>query len=206
MAAKRRLTDISFEHDGAHVALVGKFQGGPANGVTTLVLKATDDISEEALEKAMSSQEGESNVETPSIENNEELMKEEIQKAVSAAEEVLKAQHKQEMEAKEVELQKALSQLAEIEKNQKEAITKARKEKLERVVSKEEAEELFKSLEPLAEEAFEAVFKSLEKKAQVEQESDLFKEKGVSGEGNAPKQEEAGLALVGELIKKSKKQ
>lgn len=31
---KRRLTNIKFEHEGAHVALVGKHQGGPANGVT----------------------------------------------------------------------------------------------------------------------------------------------------------------------------
>lgn len=38
--AKRRLTNITFEHEGAHVALVGKHQGGPANGVTTLIAKA----------------------------------------------------------------------------------------------------------------------------------------------------------------------
>ena len=49
--AKRRLTDIKFEHDGAHVALVGKHQGGPANGVTTLVYKAVD-VSDELVEKA----------------------------------------------------------------------------------------------------------------------------------------------------------
>lgn len=49
--AKRRLTDIKFEHEGAHVALVGKHQGGPANGVTTLVYKALD-VSPEIVEKA----------------------------------------------------------------------------------------------------------------------------------------------------------
>lgn len=49
--AKRRLTDIKFEHEGAHVALVGKHQGGPANGVTTLVYKALD-LPEESLQKA----------------------------------------------------------------------------------------------------------------------------------------------------------
>lgn len=55
--AKRRLTDIKFEHEGAHVALVGKHQGGPANGVTTLVYKALevdDDIAEEAAEVTVS--------------------------------------------------------------------------------------------------------------------------------------------------------
>ena len=49
--AKRRLTNIKFEHEGAHVALVGKHQGGPANGVTTLVYKALD-VSDELVQKA----------------------------------------------------------------------------------------------------------------------------------------------------------
>lgn len=50
--AKRRLTDISFEHEGAHVALVSKQQGGPANGVTTLITKATNTIEKDLIEKA----------------------------------------------------------------------------------------------------------------------------------------------------------
>ncbi len=51
--AKRKLTDISFEKEGAHIALVSKDQGGPANGRdTALVLKATAGFSEEFLEKA----------------------------------------------------------------------------------------------------------------------------------------------------------
>lgn len=50
--AKRRLTDINFEHEGAHVALVGKHQGGPANGVTTLITKATNTIEKDLIEKA----------------------------------------------------------------------------------------------------------------------------------------------------------
>lgn len=52
--ATRRLTDIKFEHEGAHVALVGKHQGGPANGITTLITKATFDISQEQIDKATS--------------------------------------------------------------------------------------------------------------------------------------------------------
>lgn len=47
--AIRRLSDINFEHEGAHVALVFAAQGGPANGVTTLITKATEDISEEQV-------------------------------------------------------------------------------------------------------------------------------------------------------------
>lgn len=50
--ATRKLTDIRFEHEGAHVALVGKHQGGPANGVTTLVYKSLDNITDELVQKA----------------------------------------------------------------------------------------------------------------------------------------------------------
>lgn len=50
--AKRRLSDISFEKMGCHVALVGPSVGSAANGYTTLVLKSVDDIPEEIVEKA----------------------------------------------------------------------------------------------------------------------------------------------------------
>lgn len=136
-----------------------------------------------------------------SLEERKITLEKEIQKAVEEAQAILKAQ----LVEKEEALQKALEKLSEIEKAQKEAVGKSRKEKLEAVVGAE-AEELFKAIGELPEEAFAAVVASLEKKAQVEKESDLFKEKGVSGEGDGVKQEEAGLALVGELIKKNKKQ
>lgn len=49
--AKRKLSDISFEKEGCHIALVSKEQGGPANGHDyTLVLKATN-FSDEFVEK-----------------------------------------------------------------------------------------------------------------------------------------------------------
>jgi predicted transcriptional regulator len=41
LKAKRRLSNITFEHEGAHVALVSTKQGGPANGVTTLITKSS---------------------------------------------------------------------------------------------------------------------------------------------------------------------
>lgn len=50
--AKKRLSNFSFEADGSHVALVGKHQGGPANGVTTLLTKATNEITNEQVDKA----------------------------------------------------------------------------------------------------------------------------------------------------------
>jgi hypothetical protein len=129
-------------------------------------------------------------------------LEQEIKKAVDAAEAILKAQ----LVEKESALTKALADLEVFKAEKLEVVAKARKEKLEAVVSKEEAEGLFKATEALADEAFEAVLKSLGGKAKDEQNSDLFKEKGVSGEGEPKKQEEAGLNLVGELINKSKKQ
>ena len=50
--AKRKLTDINFEKEGSHLALVHKVQRGGANGRTTLVMKATDKYSPEFIEKA----------------------------------------------------------------------------------------------------------------------------------------------------------
>lgn len=50
--AKRRLSDINFEKDGSHLALVHKVQGGAASGYSTLVMKATDKYSEEFIKKA----------------------------------------------------------------------------------------------------------------------------------------------------------
>ncbi len=67
--AKKRLSKFNFEDDGAAVALVGKFQGGPANGVTTLITKSTSDITDEELNKALD--EPEENL-TSSVESGDE--------------------------------------------------------------------------------------------------------------------------------------
>ena len=49
--AKRKLSNISFEKEGAHVALVGKSNGGPANGHDYALLMKSN-FSQEFLEKA----------------------------------------------------------------------------------------------------------------------------------------------------------
>lgn len=141
--------------------------------------------------------------ELPSIlKSNEEVLalQEEIKKAVKEAEEILKAQ----LQEKEEALTKALAKVVEFETKEKEAVVKARKEKLSAVLPEGEVEDMFKSLEALADEAFDVVIKSLENKSKVEKESDLFKETGISGEGKPEEQAEAGLKLVGELINKAK--
>lgn len=52
---KYKISDISFEHEGAHVALVLKSQGGPANNRHTLLLKSqsTADITEEDVKQLL---------------------------------------------------------------------------------------------------------------------------------------------------------
>lgn len=51
--AKRRLTDINFAKEGSHVALIHSSQGGSANEWhEAVVMKATDDVNDEFLEKA----------------------------------------------------------------------------------------------------------------------------------------------------------
>ena len=50
--AKRKLTDINFENEGSHLALVHKDQGGAASGYSTLIMKATNKYSPEFIQKA----------------------------------------------------------------------------------------------------------------------------------------------------------
>ena len=187
MKAKRRLTDFNFESEGSHVALVHAAQGGGANGWTTLITKATNDISEQEVEKAMAS-DTESQSLTLGIEDN---MQEEIQKAVEAAELVLKAQFEEVIKAKDEEILKAKATIEAFEKAQVEAVAKARKEAIAAVEKDaEQAEVLFKSLEAVSDEAFEAVIKSLKAKQEMLDNSELFIEKGANSEEAADRQEQ----------------
>jgi hypothetical protein len=54
LKAVRKLTNINFESEGSAVALVGKAQGGPANGRETLIFKSlnTNVIEDQDIEKA----------------------------------------------------------------------------------------------------------------------------------------------------------
>jgi len=50
--AKRKLSNIDFSADGAHVALVGKAQGGPANGHNYALIMKSANFSDEFIKKA----------------------------------------------------------------------------------------------------------------------------------------------------------
>lgn len=198
--AKRRLTNINFEREGSHVALVGKHQGGPANGITTLVTKATNDISEEDVEKVLSSpgesQEGGVNLNEKSEEETMETIEKSVHetlvlKAVEEAVAIVKA----ELDTTTAELTKAKEKITELETVEKQRKVDARKAKLEAVTSAEDAEKLLKSLELVEDEAFDAVVATLEKAAKTASESDLFKEQGAGGTSDMPV-EDATMAII----------
>lgn len=84
--------------------------------------------------------------------------------------------------------------------------TAARQTKLAAVLPAEKAASMLTKLSALDDESFDEVVAGFSSAAVKESDNALFKEVGVSGEGEPKKQEDAGLSLVGELIKKSKKQ
>lgn len=93
------------------------------------------------------------------------------------------------------ELKKAKEQLEVVEKAKQEAVAKARKEAVASVEKDEaKAEELFKSLESLADEAFDVVIKSLKAKEEVVENSDLFVQK--SKDSDVEIEEENGTAAL----------
>lgn len=53
---KRKLKDVTFEHDGAHIALVSKEQGGPANGHDYALVLKSKNFSKETIQKMQSIQ------------------------------------------------------------------------------------------------------------------------------------------------------
>lgn len=129
-----------------------------------------------------------------SLDNEVKLLEQEIQKAVEAAEAVLKAQLKD----KETELQKALEKVAEFEKEKKEAKEKIRKALVAEVEKEEkEAEELYKNLEALSDEAFEAVIKTMKAKEEKLATSDMFVRKSKT----VTKEEASEEDLTTKLLK-----
>lgn len=291
--AKRRLTGFNFESVGSHVALVGKHQGGPANGVTTLLTKATKDITQQQVDKAtmvqvemnivdflttffdlwyedalvlakimgldteedpkevsdwwddwvkervdavtvmksvildktedqihkavallkpeellsileiqkdfeqnLSSQEGvklSKGKLSPSVENNNKGMQmsefmtkaaheQAVQKAVDEAVAKAVEEKDKELVEKQAEITKAQDVAKALEEEKKQSVEKARKEVLKQAgVAEDEVEDLYKSMEALSPEAFEKIAKKMASDKKAVEESDLFKEKGVSG-------------------------
>lgn len=292
---KRRLTNIKFEHEGAHVALVGPLVGGAANGVTTLVYKSLDKIPDDIIEKATEvsvsmnftdflrkffgmyweesivlaralgfdgssdytdssewykeyiddkvagitimksvwkSADIEKALSELSPEETLELLQtqETLEKAMSSAvpegdikitskhkeehnvsdETILKSAHDElitkanaevdVLKAKVVEQEDVVKALqAEIEVFKSAAVAAkaaARKDALKAQVAEDEVEDLFKAVGELPDEAFELVVKQLAAKNALAQDSDMFVEKGVNGQGEQNPEEQDAVAAI----------
>lgn len=178
--------------------VIGVMSYEPATGKMLLSEDAEDKLEEgvySLVTKALENQESVEHFKEvfKSLEERKQILQEEIQKAVEEAQAVLKAQ----IVEKEEALQKALDKLAEIEQVQKEAVEKSRKDAIAAVeADAEKAAELFKSLEPLSDEAFASVVKALGEKNKQVEESDLFVQKSKQMEVEEPKEENATAVLL----------
>lgn len=103
-------------------------------------------------------------------------------------------------------LAKFKQEAADAELKAEQLKTAARQTKLAAVLPADKATSMLAKLSALDDESFDEVVAGFSSAVVKESDNALFKEVGVSGEGEPKKQEDAGLALVGELINKSKKQ
>lgn len=172
---------------------------------------------ESVLEKAMSSAVEGKNVpvtkgqEKPTNEEEnpmENLMEDVIQKALhvelveKAVQEAVekaaaeKAAVEDVLKAAQAELEGVKAEVAVFKAKEAEAIVKSRKDALQAVLAEDQVEDMFKATEALDAAAFDFVVKSLAAKAKALEESDLFKEAGVSGEGENDPAVKDGTAAI----------
>lgn len=126
-----------------------------------------------------------------------ELMAVELEKARDEG----KAERQAEVDALVADLEKSKEEVEVLKAEKAEAKAAERKARLVKAVGEEQAEEIFKSTEVLADEAFEVVVKGYEAQAQAAEESDLTKELGVGGEGNADEEDATARLLKAKYTK-----
>ena len=166
MTAKRRLSNFDFSKKGCHVSIVGSNVGGPANGITALILKSLSQKEEkpemEMIEKAA----------------HEEMVQKAVKEAVALVQK---------------SLDEANEKLAAIEAEKVVAVEKARKDALSAVMGEAnpELEATFAVAKSLDQAAFDLIVKSLEAANKAKESSDMFKEAGVSGEADLSAQSES---------------
>lgn len=210
MSKKRRLTNFSFTHDGAHVALVSTKQGGPANGITTLVMKAADNISPEQLKEAVESLTPEQTLtltEETTLDTIEKSVHQELlQKAVDDAVAVEKAagatalaEVQKALDEQAIVLKAAQDKLAEFETQAVEAHAQARKDALtEAGVPADKLEALFKAYAPMDDEGFETALEVLKAQKALVDNSEMLKETGVTGAGEP---DQTKVSKTAEILK-----
>lgn len=182
--AKQRLSEFDFSKNGCHVSLVGPSMGGPANGVTTLMLKALDPIKEKSITPNEESME---NVEMIEKSAHEVLVQKAVQEALAPVQKAL-----EEAQA-EIEVFKAA---------QVEAVEKSRKDALAAVMGADNAEleAEFAIVKGLDQAVFDLVLKSKKAAYEALEKSAMFNEVGVSGEAE-PKAEADGESPEMKIIK-----
>lgn len=216
--ATRRLTNISFEKEGAHVALVGKHQGGPANGIPTLITKATSDITDEAFNKALEStsegtvsstqEEVDKSVADKSTVTKEEtnMTQEELQAHIEKAAEALVSTRIEEVEKAAKEREESIMSQLSVMKAAEDARTAqvfmARAEELTKALGEgTDKEALAKALRKAEGDAeLEVLVKSLTSLAGAKEQEPLLEEVGKS----ATQEQELDLDTRVEQLVKSK--
>lgn len=207
---KRKLSEIDFSREDAHIALVSKEQGGPANGADyALILKAANTPEEvqetvedtpepeivQEIEKDAAGVSGAVKSPKGRVSKKKEIpMTQEVEMVeksqLAAVEKALAEQ--------QTLLQKALDTVAKYEAEKKEAIVKARFDQVKQAVANEEvATILFKAVGLVEDEAvFVEVVKALGDMKALVEKSAMFQEVGASAEESAPAVEESGVTKL----------
>jgi hypothetical protein len=167
--AKRKLSEFDFSKKGCHISLVGPSLGGPANGVTTLVVKS---LSPTGATK------------DPNGEGNE-MSKEMIEK--SAVEAMVTKAVEEAVKAVQGKADAAIAELTALKAANVNQVQAVRKSKLAAVVGDAQAEATIVAIKDLDEAAFETVLKGFEAAKSVEGKGALFTEKGVDGKADLKK-------------------
>lgn len=164
--AKKRLSNFDFSKEGCHVSLVGPSMGGPANGITTLMLKALEPTSEEGVTHEEENME---NVEMIEKSAHDALVLKAVQEAVAPVQKAL---------------EDAVAQLEVFKAAQVAAVEKSRKDALAAVMGADnpELEAEFAIIKSLDEAVFELVLKSKKAANEALEKSAMFVQMGVSGE------------------------
>lgn len=206
------LTDVSFEHEGAHIAVVHALQGGAANNWhDALITKATSDITDEAIQKALESTDtlsGSSVEQETEASASESVNKAEADNQNNVGEKMtdnVNVEAQELLKAAEAELQKAKAELEELRKA-KEELEKAKQEAVKAqyvelvkgysFVDEAEQEGLVNVLMKAAAIEGADVFVSALEKAQAAITKFATNTVGVDGEGEVLSQVDKEQSLV----------
>lgn len=162
-----------------HIALSHlELQGGAANKRNvSLLMKSDVDITPEIAEllEKVTGEKFEATV----VDKEPEVIEKSVEQQEKQKEEIMELEIQKAVESKTAELleelEKANQRVVELEKAAQEKVEALRKQSIAELVKDEqEAEELFKAIGALGEDAFQTVLKSVQTKVETIEKSDLF--------------------------------